>query len=859
MKATGRRLCAAGSLLAATAAIVVAVLVLWKSWGALVGALVLMVVATMAIWYVLTRTGVVRVVAALIAVAAIVTAFATLIGGHGVAGIVAIVVLAGIAAGLARVALRTDAAALRTEVPAGVPVGAASDPVLILNPRSGGGKADPEFAEQARARGIRTVTLGPGDDLEALARDAVAGGADVIGMAGGDGSQALVAGIAAEHDLPFVCIPAGTRNHFALDLGVDRDDVVGALDAFMDAYERRVDLARVNGRVFVNNVSFGIYAAIVQSDEYRDAKLGTAAKMLPELLGPDYDPFDFDLDGPGDVGHGRPDLILVSNNVYKLEGVGGLGTRARLDEGVLGVIVIEVHNASELAQLVTLSSAGRGSAYAGWHEWSAPSLEIRSGKPVDAGIDGEAVTLDAPVRLEVAPAALRVRIAPHHPGVSPAAISDTVEHGAAPATGGHRLRAGRRARHARTRRGGPCRLASSSPPVRAPRPVATARSPRRALLMADPAPRADAPTDRRNRRSERRRRRLRQIVVLVGSFALLAAFALLATDLVRFGGGAKPSLAGTVHTGGGGSAAPTASTAAVAANPCRTLSSDDPLRLWIGGDSLAGSLGPALGTIAGATGVVQPYFDSRVSSGLADPGFFDWPTHATTELATINPEIIAFIIGANDWTTVSGDTWKAAYTDKVDEMMTTLVGSGRTVYWIGSPTLRDGEMDAAVVEVNAVAEEVAKRHPDVHYVDAYKLFSDADGRFGSNLPDETGKVVTMRAGDGVHFTMDGADHLARAVYELVDAQCRVTAQKVAGATKQTIESEGSTQVAPGSSSSGSSSGSANSSGSSGGGTIATTPPATAPVTDPPDTSPPATDPPPDTTAPAAPAPPTSTP
>ena len=155
----------------------------------------------------------------------------------------------------------------------------------------------------------------------------------------------------------------------------------------------------------------------MQSDEYRDAKLGTAAKMLPELLGPNYDPFDFDLDGPGDVGRARPDLILVSNNVYKLEGVGGMGTRARLDEGVLGIIVIDVHDAAGLAQLVTLSTAGRGSAYAGWHEWTAPELEIRSGRAVDAGIDGEAVTLEAPVRLEVVRGALRVRIAPHHPGV----------------------------------------------------------------------------------------------------------------------------------------------------------------------------------------------------------------------------------------------------------------------------------------------------------------------------------------------------------------------------------------------------------------------------------------------------------
>ena len=94
-------------------------------------------------------------------------------------------------------------------------------------------------------------------------------------MAGGDGSQAIVAAMAAEAGLPYACIPAGTRNHFALDLGVDRDDVVGALDALVDGRERRVDLAEVNGRVFVNNVSLGVYAEAVQREGYREAKLRT--------------------------------------------------------------------------------------------------------------------------------------------------------------------------------------------------------------------------------------------------------------------------------------------------------------------------------------------------------------------------------------------------------------------------------------------------------------------------------------------------------------------------------------------------------------------------------------------------------
>ena len=365
--------------------------------------------------------------------------------------------------------------------------------------------------------------------------------------------------------------------------------------------------------------------------------------------------------------------------------------------------------------------------------------------------------------------------------------------------------------------------------------------------MADPATTPGESPDRRDRRRDRKRRRGRRIAGIVGSVLLFAAAALIATDMVRLSGEDKPSLAGTVHATGSDDGDSRSVTTTTGARNCRPLSTTEPLRLWVGGDSLAGSLGPSLGKLAGATGVVQPYFDSRVSSGLADPGFFDWPDHATTEMARLDPEVVVFIIGTNDCSAVSGD-WKDAYTAKVDSMMKTLEGPGRTVYWLGAPTLKDEKMDAAVVEVNAVAQDVAKRHPKVHYVDTYKLFSDTDGTFAYDLPDENGNVVTMRGGDGVHFTIDGGDYLARQVYKLVDAQCGVTEQKVDGATKPTIETEGSTQVAPGATSGSSNSGSS-SGNSSGLGTRAapsrpprprprpsTSPPVdTTPVTDPPTT------------------------
>jgi len=429
MNPQSRQWAALGAVVVGLAAFVALGALFWNEWAALLVAVGCLIVATWSAWYVLSRRGVTRLVAAVVLVGALVAALVALVREHSLWRIALVMILGLGAAMLARVALGAGRSELRSQAPPGVRMGAAARPVLIANPRSGGGKANDAFLAEARARGIETVVLRLGDDLEQLARDAVARGADVIGMAGGDGSQALVATIAAEHDLPFVCIPAGTRNHFALDLGVDRDDVIGALDAFVDGYERRVDLATVNGRVFVNNVSLGLYAAIVQSEEYRDAKIGTAAKMLPDLLGNYYSQFDFEIEGSTGVDCSDPDLVLVSNNVYRLSGIGGSGTRARLDEGVLGVVAVSLNNAGDLTRLVALESAGRGSSFAGWHEWNDPNLVIRSSKPVDAGVDGEALTFDPPLCFEVRPGALRIRIAPHHPGKSPAAIAESVSRG----------------------------------------------------------------------------------------------------------------------------------------------------------------------------------------------------------------------------------------------------------------------------------------------------------------------------------------------------------------------------------------------------------------------------------------------
>lgn len=285
-------------------------------------------------------------------------------------------------------------------------------PVLFYNPKSGGGKAERfALAKEARSRGIEPVELALGADLEQLARRAVADGADALAMAGGDGSQAIVAAVASEFKLPYACVPAGTRNHFALDLGVDRDDVVGGLDAFVDGGERRVDLAEVNGRVFVNNVSLGIYAEAVQRPGYREAKLRTLLDTVPDVLGPGESGLDLSWRGPEGDEHHSGVALLVSNNRYRIGRAVGSGTRPRIDDGLLGITVVSPPP----------DSAPGRPRQPPWREWSATEFRVDSDSAVPAGIDGEAVTLESPLRFRILPGVLRVRIARAHPGASPSA------------------------------------------------------------------------------------------------------------------------------------------------------------------------------------------------------------------------------------------------------------------------------------------------------------------------------------------------------------------------------------------------------------------------------------------------------
>ena len=254
---------------------------------------------------------------------------------HGDRPVLAVVIAAGLlvaTVGFGRAALARDLHERDARRP--VTVSRPQHPVLICNPWSGGGKvAKFGLVELAESLGVEVVMLDSGLDLEQLARDAVARGADCLAMAGGDGSQALVASIAIEHDLPFVCVSAGTRNHFALDLGIDREDPRRSLDAFRDGIERRIDYATVGDRLFVNNVSLGIYATIVQQPGYRESKSETAKSLLPEMLGRTQRPFDLQFTEPDGTEVDGAFLIQVSNNAYVLGATLDASQRRRLDTG----------------------------------------------------------------------------------------------------------------------------------------------------------------------------------------------------------------------------------------------------------------------------------------------------------------------------------------------------------------------------------------------------------------------------------------------------------------------------------------------------------------------------------------------
>jgi diacylglycerol kinase family enzyme len=308
----------------------------------------------------------------------------------------------------ARRALRPTGGGSGSGVPGAA--GAPGRPWLLVNPRSGNGKAARVgLVEAAQARGVRVHVLAEGDDPGALARRAVAEGADAVGVAGGDGSLGLVAVVAVAAEVPFVCVPSGTRNHFAGDLGLDRADPLAALEAFAGP-ERRVDVGMVGDRMFLNNVSLGAYADLVADPRYRAGKLATAHAVLPASLRGERQLLQVDLRDADGRRHPHVLVLLVASNRYELS-----GARERLDGGLLQVSALRARTGAALAGLATttLARGGRAPGGAGWAQWTTTSLRVDAALPeLPAGIDGEAAVLATPLEFRLLPLALRVLVPP---------------------------------------------------------------------------------------------------------------------------------------------------------------------------------------------------------------------------------------------------------------------------------------------------------------------------------------------------------------------------------------------------------------------------------------------------------------
>jgi diacylglycerol kinase family enzyme len=283
-----------------------------------------------------------------------------------------------------------------------------------MNARSGGGKVERfRLVERATAAGAQAMLTSPHDDAASLARAAVADGAGVLGVAGGDGTVAAVAAVAAEAHLPLLVVPAGTRNHFARDLGLDIRNPASALRALRAGRLVRVDLGCVGPRWFVNNVSFGAYADALLTPGYRQAKARTFAQIAPGYLGGEQwvNAVVDTPDGPVE----SPQVVLVSNNPYHISTPRHLGYRFALDTGELGAIALKRPAGPPPPDLLPrlrreLTRQGHsGPPGEGVITWTAARITLHgTGTRLAAGVDGEAVLLDLPIVCEIRPRALQV-------------------------------------------------------------------------------------------------------------------------------------------------------------------------------------------------------------------------------------------------------------------------------------------------------------------------------------------------------------------------------------------------------------------------------------------------------------------
>lgn len=247
--------------------------------------------------------------------------------------------------------------------------------------------------------------------------------------------------------------------------------------------------------------------------------------------------------------------------------------------------------------------------------------------------------------------------------------------------------------------------------------------------------------------------------------------------------GGKPGLPGTATPTAGHNPTPkpgeTPTPTPTPAPRLFTPTAANHLRIWAGGDSMSSALDESLSRLAGATNLMDVTTDSRVSTGLSRPDYFNWPGEINSVVTNMNPDVMVFIAGTNDWQGMTNpdgstferdfgnDKWIAEYTRRVDGVMSLMEAPHRLVIWVGLPIMASSDFDKHMQVLDAIFEQEAAKHPGVVYVPLYSLFQDANGNWARYLPvGANGELEEMRIGnDGIHFSMAGGDRAANAVLD----------------------------------------------------------------------------------------------
>ena len=277
---------------------------------------------------------------------------------------------------------------------------------IVVNPSSGPAWTDaPTDALREGLPGADIHELDPDDELrDLLCHDELV----AIGAAGGDGTLAAVATIAAERDVPFVAVPAGTLNHLARDLGLDTvDDAIAAVRAGTATH---MDLGVAGDRCFVNTLTFGGYSQVVDTRERLEGRIGKWPALLVALVRelPRMEPLLVELDGR----RRRVWLAWIGNCRYDPTGFGP-SWREHLADGLLDVRIVNGSRRFSRTRFAVDVLAGRLRQCPVYEETRVQSLSIRSlDGPLRLAADGE--TYDGPAELEITKRrqALRVAVPP---------------------------------------------------------------------------------------------------------------------------------------------------------------------------------------------------------------------------------------------------------------------------------------------------------------------------------------------------------------------------------------------------------------------------------------------------------------